>query len=288
MPSCFSFCHIIPRKKILCRSALRTKEIIEEEVLLYTGRLLNDGFRNGCVPKSHYSVLLPDCFPSNAVWVHILKGQDRRTVSIYRALTFAWKRKIESFIKKIIDWWFCLFTYSIYSLIFGGANSLFLIATQLSRRIHLAIHLSQFATHLIHLATFLINLATYLSVSHTVKRVDEVVPHRHLVTQDQTTQVSNKFFHIHVKLIVCKCRTSSTEQESVKSSMRGGGREPTTYRTSISHCTTAPRFQLLSGDEKKVIESMSSSLSLSNFFDSENIGWRSSLSLSNFDTENIG
>jgi hypothetical protein len=31
----------------------------------------------------------------------------------------------------------------------------------------------------------------------TVKRVDEVVPHRHLVTQDQTTQVSNKFFHIH-------------------------------------------------------------------------------------------
>ncbi len=28
---------------------------------------------------------------------------------------------------------------------------------------------------------------------HTVKRVDEVVPHRHLVTQDQTTQVSNKF-----------------------------------------------------------------------------------------------
>ncbi len=28
---------------------------------------------------------------------------------------------------------------------------------------------------------------------HTVKRVDEVVPHRHLVMQDQTTQVSNKF-----------------------------------------------------------------------------------------------
>ncbi len=27
----------------------------------------------------------------------------------------------------------------------------------------------------------------------TVKRVDEVVPYRHLVTQDQTTQVSNKF-----------------------------------------------------------------------------------------------
>jgi hypothetical protein len=34
---------------------------------------------------------------------------------------------------------------------------------------------------------------------YTVKRVDEVVPHRHLVTQDQTTQVSNKFFHIHVE-----------------------------------------------------------------------------------------
>ncbi len=74
------------------------------------------------------------------------------------------------------------------------------------------------------------------------------------------------------ELIVCKCRTSSTEQESVKSSMRGGGREPTTYRTTIRHSTTAPRFQLLSGDEKKVIESMSPSLSLSNFFDSENIG----------------
>jgi hypothetical protein len=107
---------------------------------------------------------------------------------------------------------------------------------------------------------------------YTVKRVDEVVPHRHLVTQDQTTQVSNKFFHIHVKLIVCKCRTSSTEQESVKSSMRGGGREPTTYRTTICHSTTAPRFQFISGDEKKVIDSMSPSLSLSNFFDSENIG----------------
>ncbi len=34
---------------------------------------------------------------------------------------------------------------------------------------------------------------------HTVKRVDEVVPHRHLVTQDQTTQVLNKFFDIHVE-----------------------------------------------------------------------------------------
>ncbi len=37
----------------------------------------------------------------------------------------------------------------------------------------------------------------YIPVSkYTVKRVDEVVPHRHLVTQDQTTQVSNKFFDI--------------------------------------------------------------------------------------------
>jgi hypothetical protein len=116
------------------------------------------------------------------------------------------------------------------------------------------------------------NPCFFLHSSCTVKRVDEVVPHRHLVTQGQTTQVSNKFFHIHVKLIVCKCRTSSTEQESVKSSMQGGGREPTTYRTTICHSSTEPRFQLLSGDEKKVIESMSPSLSQSNFFDSENIG----------------
>ena len=36
-------------------------------------------------------------------------------------------------------------------------------------------------------------------LGYTVKRVDEVVPHRHLVTQDQTTQVSNKFFDIHVE-----------------------------------------------------------------------------------------
>ncbi len=35
--------------------------------------------------------------------------------------------------------------------------------------------------------------------AYTVKRVDEVVPHRHLVMQDQTTQVSNKFFDIHVE-----------------------------------------------------------------------------------------
>ncbi len=36
-------------------------------------------------------------------------------------------------------------------------------------------------------------LLCLMPYTHTVKRVDEVVPHRHLVTQDQTTQVSNKF-----------------------------------------------------------------------------------------------
>jgi hypothetical protein len=82
---------------------------------------------------------------------------------------------------------------------------------------------------------------------YTVKRVDEVVRHLHLVTQDQNTQVSNKvsdireensiinielFRHFsqvielvrydyisHIELIVCKCRTSSTELEFFKSSM---------------------------------------------------------------------
>ncbi len=38
-----------------------------------------------------------------------------------------------------------------------------------------------------------------LKSSHTVKRVDEVVRHPHLVTQDQNTQVSNKFFDIPVE-----------------------------------------------------------------------------------------
>jgi hypothetical protein len=79
---------------------------------------------------------------------------------------------------------------------------------------------------------------------NTVKRVDEVVRHPHLVTQDQNTQVSNKVSDIHVEnsiinielfqhfsqvielvrydyishveLIVCKCRTSSTELEFSK------------------------------------------------------------------------
>ncbi len=41
-----------------------------------------------------------------------------------------------------------------------------------------------------------LQLCTAWHEDYTVKRVDEVVPHRHLVTQDQTTQVSNKFFHI--------------------------------------------------------------------------------------------
>ncbi len=35
-----------------------------------------------------------------------------------------------------------------------------------------------------------------LQKSYTVKRVDEVVRHRHLVTQDQNTQVSKKVFDI--------------------------------------------------------------------------------------------
>ncbi len=33
-------------------------------------------------------------------------------------------------------------------------------------------------------------------IRYTVKRVDEVVRHRHLVTQDQNTQVSKKIFDI--------------------------------------------------------------------------------------------
>ncbi len=64
------------------------------------------------------------------------------------------------------------------------------------------------------------------SWAYTVKRVDEVVRHPHLVTQDQNTQVSNKFFDIPVENFTInielfrhfsQCRTSSTEQESVKS-----------------------------------------------------------------------
>jgi hypothetical protein len=60
----------------------------------------------------------------------------------------------------------------------------------------------------------------------TVKRVDEVVRHPHLVTLDQNTQVSNKFFDIPVENFTInielfrhfsQCRTSLTEQESVKS-----------------------------------------------------------------------
>ena len=36
-------------------------------------------------------------------------------------------------------------------------------------------------------------------IAYTVKRVDEVVRHPHLVTQDQNTQVSNKVSDIHVE-----------------------------------------------------------------------------------------
>jgi hypothetical protein len=57
------------------------------------------------------------------------------------------------------------------------------------------------------------------STYYTVKRVDEVVRHPHLVTQDHFTQVSKKVSGIAVKLIVCKCRTSSTELEFFKSSI---------------------------------------------------------------------
>ncbi len=39
----------------------------------------------------------------------------------------------------------------------------------------------------------------FLICLYTVKRVDEVVRHPHLVTQDQKTQVSNKFFDIPVE-----------------------------------------------------------------------------------------
>jgi hypothetical protein len=61
--------------------------------------------------------------------------------------------------------------------------------------------------------------------AYTVKRVDVVVRHPHLVTQDQFTQVSKKVseipeenFTINIELIVYKCRTSSTELEFFKSS----------------------------------------------------------------------
>ncbi len=61
--------------------------------------------------------------------------------------------------------------------------------------------------------------------AHTVKRVDEVVPHRHLVTQDQTTQVSNLLF-ANVELVRQSRKVS-------KAACGGGGREPKTYRTTI-------------------------------------------------------
>ncbi len=85
---------------------------------------------------------------------------------------------------------------------------------------------------------------------HTVKRVDEVVRHPHLVTQDQNTQVSNKVSDISRKILLKisnfsdifhKYRTSSTELESLKS-MQHAGPEPAPYRITICHSTTAPCF----------------------------------------------
>ncbi len=71
--------------------------------------------------------------------------------------------------------------------------------------------------------------------AHTVKRVDEVVRHPHLVTQDQNTQVSNKVSDIseenftkNIELLrhFSQVSPSSTELESLKS-MQHAGREPT-------------------------------------------------------------
>jgi hypothetical protein len=72
-----------------------------------------------------------------------------------------------------------------------------------------------------------------LFILFTVKRVDEVVRHPHLVTQDQNTQVSNKVSDIseenftiisNFSDIFHKYQTSSTELESFKS-MQHAGRE---------------------------------------------------------------
>ncbi len=45
---------------------------------------------------------------------------------------------------------------------------------------------------------------TVFRLIHCIKRVDEVVRHPHLVTQDQKTQVSNKFFDIPVENFTIK------------------------------------------------------------------------------------
>ncbi len=112
--------------------------------------------------------------------------------------------------------------------------------------------------------------------SYTVKRVDEVVRHPHLVTQDQKTQVSNKFFDIPIENFTINielfrhfsqvlnqfamitfptqnflddsrqtyCLQMSNQfnrAEKCQKQHARGGREPTTYRTTICHSTTAPR-----------------------------------------------
>jgi hypothetical protein len=82
--------------------------------------------------------------------------------------------------------------------------------------------------------------------SHTVKRVDEVVRHPHLVTQDQFTQGSKKVsdipeenFTINIELIVYKCRTSSTEFEFFKSSTTCRIK-PAIFTFTIFYSTAAP------------------------------------------------
>ncbi len=80
----------------------------------------------------------------------------------------------------------------------------------------------------------------------TVKRVDEVVRHPHLVTQDQFRQVSKKVsdipeenFTLNIELIVYKCRTSSTEFEFFKSSTTCG-LEPSNLQSSRPQSSTLP------------------------------------------------
>ncbi len=81
----------------------------------------------------------------------------------------------------------------------------------------------------------------------TVKRVDEVVRHPHLVTQDQFTQVSKKVsdipeenFTINIELIVYKCRTSSTELEFFKSNTAWA--QTCIFTSTIFYSTTAPHL----------------------------------------------
>jgi hypothetical protein len=89
----------------------------------------------------------------------------------------------------------------------------------------------------------------YLNGSHTVKRVDEVVRHPHLVTQDQFTQVSKKVsdipeenFTINIELFRQNfiCRTSSAEMDCLKSNITWAR----TYviRFTFQYSTTVPHF----------------------------------------------